>query len=236
MRYEGIVEMVSGTSVLEVQGLSYTYQRNPVLENVSLSLKKGEIAFLHGSNGSGKTTLLLCLAGWSAYKKGTIFLLGEKFSGVRQKQKEAVCFVPDTPVFYEDLTAEEHIRFVLNVRNRQDCMVYAESLLDKFGLTAYRTQFPSTFSRGMRMKLALVIAFMVKPSLLLLDEPYGSLDKSSSEILSREIQQSAAEGTSVILSLHQQSPLLRPDSIWQLEGKKLSLVEKTESIEMSSQW
>lgn len=210
-------QSVDAAPILSVTGLSFGYKKLSVLKDVNLSLDQSTISLLLGANGSGKSTLLRCLAGWAPIKQGSISLCGKAFDPADRALRKLLYFVPDTPPFYDDLTASEHIRFVLGVNDLLDRCDYSENLLDRFGLYDVKDQYPSSYSRGMRVKLALVIALTLRPKLLLLDEPYGPLDNDASFLLSRELAVLASEGTAIMLSLHQEVPELVADQILKLD-------------------
>lgn len=213
--------ILDSTVVLRVRDLSFSYNKAPVLDRISLDLALGQIAVLAGRNGSGKTTLMRCLAGWSPYKSGSITLCGKRFDGSRREQRGQIFFVNDTPAFYDDLTAEEHMRFILSVNHRVDLMPTADEYLRRFDLSAHRNQLPSSYSRGMRLRLALCIAFTLRPPLLLLDEPFGPLDPEAAKLLCTELKAVAQKGSAVLLSLHQQIEGLKADVYWTLEDHEL---------------
>lgn len=207
--------------VLTVEGLSFQYGETCIWSDVAFALEPGEIAYLTGPNGSGKSTLFRCLAGWSPVRSGDILLNGQPFRGRDRQQRSQIAFVPDVPVFYDDLTAEEHVRFMLGANRRQSCDKYAGHLFEVFELDAFRKQLPSSFSRGMREKLSLLIALTLQPRLLLLDEPYGPLDEQSSLVLSHEIKTVTRTGTAVLLSCHHPIPQLEPDKVLRFEKQRL---------------
>lgn len=222
------VNNMSGSAILQVENLAFDYGRAEVWRDVEFEIAQGEIVFLVGQNGSGKSTLLRCLAGIAKQKAGEIFLLGRRFAGISRMQRAQISFVSDAPVFYDDLSAEEHIKFVLSVNRKNDDYTLAMKLLEDFGLTGHIKQYPSSFSRGMREKLALVIALIINPSLYLLDEPYGPLDGAASKMLSHKIKECISRGSSVILSCHHDIPDLKPDRVFLLDDTRL--VEKDSSI------
>lgn len=215
--------------ILKADGLAYSYHKTLVFEDVSFLLDSCKIAFLKGINGSGKSTLLRCLAGWLPCKKGRVTLCGEEYDSTNHHQRRMMYFVPDMPPFYDDLTAEEHVKFVLGANHLQDRMDEAENLLDTFGLYSNRKQYPSSYSRGMREKLALAIAFALRPQLLLLDEPFGSLDDEASYLLAQQIRNLAATGSAILLSVHQATSELLQDVVFSLENKHLLCLDATES-------
>lgn len=208
--------------VLRVAGLAYSYGAVEVWSDVSFSLAAGEVAFLAGPNGAGKSTLLRCLAGWDAPCEGAVELCGARFDTADRMQRALVAFAPDVPAFYDDLTAGEHLRFVQRANRIDPSSDPAEELLERFGLAAHRHQPPSSFSRGMRQKLALVLALARRPRLLLMDEPYGPLDPAAARTLSALVGKACAGGTAVLISCHHDVPALRPDVLLHLEDARLA--------------
>ena len=203
-------------TALEVRDLCFGYGDVPVWEDVSFSLGAGQVAFLTGSNGAGKSTLFRCLAGWLEPKQGEVLLCGEPFTGRTRLVPGTLAFVPDVPSFYDDLTAAEHVEFVLAANRAEGARPRAERLLERFGLMGHERLLPSAYSRGMREKLALVLTLMLRPRVLLLDEPHGPLDRDASLVLSEELAAVAAEGTAVLLSCHHDVPGLVPDRHFEL--------------------
>ena len=198
-------------AALEVRDLAFGYGDILVWEDVSFSLEPGQVAFLTGSNGAGKSTLFRCLAGWLEPDDGEIYVAGEPFGGRTRLSPGTLAFAPDVPSFYDDLTAAEHVELVLAANRAEDARPRAERLLERFGLTGYETLLPSAYSRGMREKLALVLALMLRPRVMLLDEPHGPLDREASLVLSEELAAAAREGSAVLLSCHHDVPGLVPD-------------------------
>ena len=208
-------------AALQVRDLAFGYGDVPVWEGVSFSLAPGEVAFLTGPNGAGKSTLFRCLAGWLAPHEGEIRLLGSPFTGRTRLEPGTLSFVPDVPTFYDDLTAVEHLELVLAANRADAARPRAEGLLERFGLTGRETLPPSSYSRGMREKLALVFALALRPRVLLLDEPHGPLDREASLVLSEEIAAAAHDGTAVLLSCHHVVPGLVPDLSLELADGEL---------------
>ncbi len=212
--------------LLDVYDLSFGYGADRVWQHVDLTLYPGDIAFLVGPNGAGKTTLLKCLAGWLSPNSGEITFCGERLTGRSGTLRSQIAFVSDVPAFYDDLTAREHVDFVLQAnRLGADRRAEAEALLESFGIAQSCDAYPSAFSRGMRQKLALVIALSAHPRLLLLDEPTGPLDPPSRELLGRLVKSAAEHGTAVLMSCHHDLPGVDPDVIYELADGELSEVE-----------
>ena len=209
-------------AALEVRNLCFGYGDVPVWEDVSFSLAPGQVAFLTGPNGAGKSTLFRCLAGWLEPNEGEVLLAGKPFTGRSRLVPGTLAFVPDVPSFYDDLTAAEHIELVLAANRAEAGRPRAERLLERFGLIGHERVLPSAYSRGMREKLALVLALTMPPRVLLLDEPHGPLDREASLVLSEELAAVAREGTAVLLSCHHDVPGLVPDVTLSLRDATLS--------------
>lgn len=208
---------------LRVEGLAYRYGETEVFAGASFALKPGELALLTGPNGAGKSTMLRCVAGWDAPREGRIELVGKRFDGSNRAQRAQVAFVPDAPSFYDDLTAGEHVRFVRRANRLSAADDPSERLMRRFGLEGHRDQLPSSYSRGMRQKLALVLAFAAQPRVLLLDEPYGPLDPEAAVVLSALVDEARAVGVAVVASCHHDAPNLAPDVLLHLEGGRLAV-------------
>lgn len=215
---------MSGT-VLQVERLAYRYGKTEVFADVSFALQEGEIALLTGPNGAGKSTMLRCLAGWDALREGGVELVGKRFDGSDRAARRLVTFVPDVPSFYDDLTAGEHLRFVRQAMRLPASDDPSERLMERFGLDGQRDQLPSSYSRGMRQKLALVIALAAMPRLLLLDEPYGPLDPGAAEVLSSLLDGARSSGAAVLVSCHHGVPNLMPDQLLRLADGSLEVIE-----------
>src|SRR6185369_15132576 len=172
--------------LLKVTEVGYRYGSFSALSDVSLEVKgggKGELIALVGRNGAGKSTLLKCIAGWTRPTDGEVVLLGERIDKNERYARKHIVLVPDTPPFYDELTAWEHLQFNAQAHRLADWEEHAEDLLDRYGLLNNKDAFPFSFSRGMRYKLALCMGLLVEPKVLLLDEPLGPLDPVSADEL-----------------------------------------------------
>jgi len=206
---------------LVVQALSYRYGHSPALEDVSLTVADGELVALVGRNGAGKSTLLRCIAGWTRPTQGEVLLQGQAIYRNERWTRQHIILIPDTPPFYETLTAWEHVQMVAQLHRLTDWEDEAEKLLARFGLWSNRDAFPFMYSRGMRYKLALCLALLLKPTLLLLDEPLGPLDPLSASYLWTEFGRYQAEGMSIVLSSHQMPYAAHPDRYLVMEQGRL---------------
>jgi len=197
--------------LLEVLNLSYAYSADNVLKDVTLQVQGGEIVILVGPNGAGKSTLLRCIAGWSKPAQGDVHILGKNLYANEREVRRELILVPDTPPFYEELSTWEHLQFVAQVHHTNNWESRAEALLKGFLLWSQRHALPATFSRGMRYKLAICMALILSPRLLLLDEPFGPLDPIAVEYIWRQFITYREQGASFVISSHQLPANVQPD-------------------------
>lgn len=207
--------------LLVVSDVSYKYGSFHALSHVTLQAEPGQLIALVGRNGAGKSTLLRCIAGWTRPTDGEIKIKGISVSRTERRIREHVVLLPDTPPFYSELTAWEHLQFSAQVHGYVDWEDEAEELLSRYGLLQNKNAFPFTFSRGMRYKLALCIALLVEPALLLMDEPLGPLDPVSADDLWHQLARHKADGMTILLSSHQLPPEAEPDSYVIMEGGEM---------------
>lgn len=215
---------------LVVQSLHYRYGHSPALHDLSMTIAAGELVALVGRNGAGKSTLLRCIAGWTRPTQGEIYLQGRSIYDHERWARQRVMLIPDTPPFYEALTAWEHVQMVAQLHRLIDWKDQAEALLTRFGLWSNREIFPFMFSRGMRYKLALCMGLLLKPVLLLLDEPLGPLDPLSADYLWSEFGRYRDQGMSILLSSHQMPYAVHPDRYLVMEQGQLLLQGTPETL------
>ncbi len=194
--------------LLTAQALRFAYGDSTALTGVDLELAAGEAVVLVGRNGAGKSTLMRCLARWVHPSAGSIRLVGGA-AGERDARRRVV-LVPDTPPFWEDLTAWEHLAFVARAHRLREWQPRARALLRRFDLADHGDALTTGFSRGMCQKLALTMALLVEPPVLLLDEPFGPLDPESARVLWQVLDAYRIEGHGVLIASHQ-TPPGRPD-------------------------
>jgi len=188
---------------LQTRELSRSYGKFEALMPTDMTLHSGEIAVLVGSNGAGKTTLLLCLSGLLRPTTGVITIDGHNLYEDEREAKRQLAFVPDVPRFYTELTAWEHLYFIAQAHEVSvDFNQKAETLLREFGLWDARNLYPHHYSRGMRLKLGLLIALIRPFKVLLLDEPTSALDLESVGLLVERLKELRQSGASLLLSSH----------------------------------
>jgi ABC-2 type transport system ATP-binding protein len=189
--------------LLKVTGLSHRYGTFQALHPLNLNLYPGEIAVLEGPNGSGKSTLLSCLSGLMRPTTGEIQVNGHDLYSEEIQAKRALAFVPDVPRYYIELTAWEHLRFIALAHGAGEGFDQrAERLMKDYGLWDARDLFPHYYSRGMNLKLGILLALIRPFKVLLLDEPTSALDTQSVENLFQRLKDLSSEGASILLSTH----------------------------------
>ncbi len=211
-------------ALLQVNELSHTYDKFQVLEPLTFELQAGEIAALYGANGSGKTTLLMCLGGLLRPTNGEVLVNGSSLYSDERAVHRDLAFVPDVPRFYMELTAWEHLLFIASAHDAmQGFQKRAETLLNEFGLWEARNLHPHHFSRGMSLKLGLVLALIRPFKVLLLDEPTSALDSESAQGLIERLLDLRQGGTAILLSTHNSEHASKlADHLYHLENGKLN--------------
>ncbi|MBW2057630.1 MAG: ABC transporter ATP-binding protein [Deltaproteobacteria bacterium] len=194
--------MTMETSLLEVDDLFTGYGRTEIIHGVSIKVRREEIVTIIGPNGSGKSTLLKAIMGYLRIYKGSINFNGRDIGGLRtvERTRMGIAYVPQLENVFPSLTVQETLEmggYALAKREMQ------EGLDSMFGLFPVlrdrRNTRVATMSGGQRQMLAMARALMVKPTLILLDEPSAGLSPKVSEQVFEKIKEIAATGTSMII-------------------------------------
>ena len=188
---------------LEVNNISYMYGSYQALQETSFTVNNGEIVVITGSNGAGKTTLMLCLSGLLLPTSGKVFIDGYDLYQRERSAKRRLSFLPDFPHFYQELTIWEHIRFIALAHSvGQGFEKRADILLNEFDLTDARDMYPHTLSRGMRLKLGIILCLIRPFSVLLMDEPTSALDPVGTAILCEKLSALSTDGAAIFITTH----------------------------------
>jgi len=188
---------------LQVQNISYRYGSYQALQETSFTVNEGEIVTITGSNGVGKTTLLKCLSGLLLPSSGTVLIDGFNLYQRECSAKRRLSYLPDYPRFYQELTTWEHIRFISHAHSVEHGFEKrAEILLRKFDLSDAKDMYPHALSRGMRLKLGIILCLIRPFSVLLMDEPTSTLDPQGTTVLCEKLSTLSAEGTAIIITTH----------------------------------
>jgi putative ABC transport system ATP-binding protein len=201
--------------MIQVSGLSKTIatpsHRVEILKGIDLEIPRGQFAAIMGPSGSGKSTLLGLLAGLDAPTSGHIVLDGEDITGLEEDdlallRGRKIGFVFQSYHLIPTLTAEENVMLPLELSgNSADGTERARELLDSVGLLDRRDHYPVQLSGGEQQRVALARAFVVRPPILLADEPTGNLDTANGRhILELLVALNRREGTTLVLVTHDQ--------------------------------
>lgn len=188
---------------LELRGIGKRFGRLAVLRGVDLRVDGGEVVGLIGANGSGKTTLLSIAMGLLAPTEGERWLGGQAAPQVELEQRSKIAFVAHTTQLYPRLSARENMALFAELRHAAGVeSAPADPLLERLGLADAADRLVGTFSRGMMQRLALARALAGRPALLLLDEPFTSLDRPGRDRLTEVLADEREAGLAVLLSSH----------------------------------
>ena len=167
-----------------------------IVENIKFSLFEGELLGLIGPNGAGKSTILKTIIGLLPVRHSKIEFVGSN---------QSYAYVPEQPVLYDRLTLWEHLELAgaAYELERREFKATAESLLKLFHLDKEKNYLPVNFSKGMQQKVMLVIGFLVKPDVYIIDEPFMGLDPRATKEFLQLLEKERQRGAGILISTHQ---------------------------------
>ena len=192
---------MSGDPWIAARGLWKFYGDFAALREITMDVPRGATMALLGRNGAGKTTLLRILAGLASPSRGSLQAGGEDLRAGSLRPRVGV--IGHGIWIYDDLSAAENLEFFARLYRVQTASTRVEHWLEATGLAAVRYSPVREFSRGMRQRLAIARAFLHDPEILLLDEPFTSLDDRASALLSGLIGEARSQGRTIVISTHQ---------------------------------
>lgn len=190
--------------MLAVDGLAKDYDGSRVLGPLSFQVAPGEVLAVLGHNGSGKSTTLAVVAGVLDPSEGSVRvgdLLVEPGTD-QPEHRRRVAYVPDEPLLFPDLTLRAHGAFVAGAWDVPDGEARLLELLERLALSAAVDEVPATFSRGMRQKAGLALAFLRPADLLLVDEPFSGLDDAGRSAFLELLRERVAQGAAAVVATH----------------------------------
>jgi ABC-2 type transport system ATP-binding protein len=205
--YNGLTYIVGRTlkmALLEIKNVTGGYTRNPVLKDVSFDVAEKEIVGLIGLNGAGKSTTIKHVIGLMEPKEGEITINGTQFLKDKEGYRKQFTFVPETPILYDELTLEEHLRLTAMAYGlpEADYKSRVATLLKEFRMEKRLKWFPAHFSKGMKQKVMIMCAFLVQPSLYIVDEPFVGLDPLGIQSLLDLMKKMKESGSGILMSTH----------------------------------
>ena len=191
--------------MLEVKHLTKTYKGGKTaVADLSLHVHAGDIYGFIGHNGAGKTTTIKSIVGIHDFDSGEILIDGKNVRTQPLACKKVTAFIPDNPDIYEYLTGIQYLNFLADIWQvsaveRED-RIRAEA--EDFGIYSVLGDLVSTYSHGMRQKLAIIGALLHEPKLLVLDEPFVGLDPEASLLLKGKMHALCEKGSAIFFSTH----------------------------------
>ncbi|TFJ40754.1 multidrug ABC transporter ATP-binding protein [Carnobacterium divergens] len=212
--------------VLVANGLTKRVGNKVIVENVDITVQKGEIVGLLGPNGAGKTTIIRMLTGLISRNKGTVEIASNDLDKEFNKCMENIGAIIENPEFYKYLSGWENLKQFARMSPRRITDEVLMEVVTRVRLTEAIHQKVKTYSLGMRQRLGIAQAILHQPALLILDEPLNGLDPKGMYDFRKLIEEIAKEGTSILISSHLLSEMeLLADRIMIIERGKVTHIE-----------
>lgn len=205
--------------MLDAEDLTAAYDDYTALQGVTCRVEPGTTVALVGPNGAGKSTFMRLAAGLLDPSGGHVTIDGHPAGSL--EARALLSYLPDTPALYDDLSLNEHLEYVARMHGVDAWEDRADDLLDRLGLAHRSDDPPGGFSRGMRQKASIALAFVRPFGVLLADEPFDGLDPPSREALDELVAEAAGAGAAVILATHRIEVLEHADRCLAIEDGTL---------------
>lgn len=192
-------------SVLKVENYSKIYSgTKKAADNISLDVESGDIYGFIGHNGAGKSTTIRAIVGVLDFTDGEIYIDGHSVKKEPLECKKITAYIPDNPDLYENLTGLQYLDFIADVfdidsKARQDRI---KEYADKLEITDALSDPISSYSHGMKQKVAIISALIHEPKLLVMDEPFVGLDPKAAYMLKEIMHDMCKKGSAVFFSTH----------------------------------
>lgn len=190
--------------MLIINHLTKKYDQVKAVDDLDLHIQKGEIYGFIGHNGAGKTTTLKSIVGILDFDEGEILVDGVSIKDNPLECKKKIAYIPDNPDIYEFMTGIQYLNFIADVFevNNEVRKQKIEKLAETFELSNDLGQPITTYSHGMKQKLAIISAWIHEPKLILMDEPFVGLDPKASHILKEMMREVCDNGGAIFFSTH----------------------------------
>lgn len=215
-------------NVLDVLNLCKSYGNHLVLDDISFSIRENEIVGFIGPNGAGKSTLMKCLCGLIHMDSGNVTICGHNIQSQREKALSHQASLIESPGLFFNMTGYENLEIFASLKNVSKDKL--QQMADYTRIGDYLKKPVSSYSLGMKQRLALSIALLSSPQFLMLDEPMNGLDPSGVFELRKELRKMVDEqGMSLLISSHQLNEIEKiADRIIYIENGKIKEVQKQE--------
>ena len=190
--------------MLKIENLTKSYGDKKAVDGLSLHIQAGEIYGFIGHNGAGKTTTLKACCGILQFEEGEIFIDGVSVKENPLDCKGKIAYIPDNPELYPFMSGTQYLNFIADVfKIKKDARrARIEKYANALGLTADLAQPISSYSHGMKQKLAVISAFIHEPKLIIMDEPFVGLDPKASHTLKTIMRAHCEQGGAIFFSTH----------------------------------
>lgn len=219
--------------MLKVININKKYGDFEVLKNICFEIKKGSIYGFLGPNGAGKTTTMNILSGLIDFNSGEVYLDGEDFKKNKRQLLKKVGYLPQNPVFYNYMNANEYLHFIGEIANMPEKNIKERTteLLDIVRLTESAKRKIGQYSGGMKQRLGIAVALFNKPEIVFLDEPTSALDPEGRMEILEFIKDLKSSGTTVFLSTHILSDIERVcDEVSILDKGQILISDNLENL------
>ncbi len=191
--------------MLELRHFSKVYKGGKkAVDDFSLTVEAGDIYGFIGHNGAGKSTTIKAIVGVLDFEEGEILVDGHSVQKSPMECKKLIAYIPDNPDLYDHLTGIQYLNFIADIFevDRSEREERIGKFAQEFQITGALGNLISSYSHGMKQKLALISAFIHTPKLLLLDEPFVGLDPEASLALKSTMHEICKEGSAIFFSTH----------------------------------
>lgn len=185
--------------MLEIQELSKSYGKHLAVDKVSFFVPDGQVGILLGPNGAGKSTIIKSIAGLLRYQ-GRIGIQG--MSSRSLEAKKIFGYVPEIPAMFDALTVREHVEYIRKAYSSTITDEEVQTLFERFELADKQDKLGNELSKGMMQKVSICCALLVRPKVILLDEPMVGLDPAAIKELKAQILELKDQGATVLISTH----------------------------------
>lgn len=179
---------------VEIEDAGY-FSDKTIIEHVSIHVKRGKMTGLIGPNGAGKSTTLKAILGLLPNAEASVRFTGES---------PRYAYIPERPIYYDTLTLWEHLSLAAAVYEMQEEELEQEgtALLKRFGMWEVKDHLPASFSKGMQQKMMLMIGFLIRPDVYIVDEPFIGLDPRATKQFLHLLEEECLRGAGVLMSTH----------------------------------
>ncbi|MBO5487698.1 MAG: ABC transporter ATP-binding protein [Eubacterium sp.] len=190
--------------MLHIEHLTKTYGEKVAVDDLCLHIKPGEIYGFIGHNGAGKTTTIKSVAGILQFEKGKITVDGKSVQEEPLACKKQMAYIPDNPDMYDFMSGIKYLNFIADVFevNMAERKERIDKYVDLFEMTDVLGQPISTYSHGMKQKLAIISAWIHNPKLIIMDEPFVGLDPKAAYLLKGMMREFCNQGCAIFFSTH----------------------------------